>query len=243
MASQTPTGASQRLLTMKFMQRAAASNTSPTTSSTPTSDDGHASKRRKTSGQSSLGTPQTPSYVIDHKAAQAAREEEERTRQEHAAKQAEKLGDSHWALDVAKIPGPGQQGGKLLNVVQVGFSQIDSRGGGEDEQARMEDTTRDDGPSLRTYGPRKEEKSEDDSDSDSSDSGSSGSSSEDSDDEVAHQSGRVSYGSQKRQEIRSRQSAERQRVQKIAKERRKKEVKLNTLTSISGGSNNFGRRR
>lgn len=88
-----------------------------------------------------------------------------------------------------------------------------------------------------------QEKSEDDSDSDSSDSGSSGSSSEDSDEEVPNQSGRVSYGSQKRQEIRSRQSAERERVQKMGKERRKKEVKLNTLTSISGGSNNFGRRR
>lgn len=141
---------------MKFMQRAAAAATSPTTPSTPTSDDGHASKRRKTSGQSSLGTPQTPSYVIDHKATQAAREEEERTRQEHAARQAKKLGDSHWVLDVAKLPGPGQQGGKLLNVVQVGFSQIDSREGVEDEKTRVENTTRDDGPSLKAYGPRKE---------------------------------------------------------------------------------------
>lgn len=88
-----------------------------------------------------------------------------------------------------------------------------------------------------------QEKSDEDSDSDSSDSGSSGSSSEDSAEEGPSQSGRVSYGSQKRSEIRSRQSAERERVQKLAKERRKKEVKLNTLTSISGGSNNFGRRR
>lgn len=157
MASQTPTGASQRLLTMKFMQRAAAATTSPTSPSTSTSDDRQTSKRRKISGQSSLGTPQTPSYVIDHKAAQAAIEEEERKRQEHAARQAEKLGDSHWVLDAAKLPRPDRQAGKLLNVVQVGFSQIDSRGGVEDEQASVEDaTTRSDGPSLKIYGPRKE---------------------------------------------------------------------------------------
>lgn len=247
MASQTPTGASQRLLTMKFMQRAAAAAASPSSPSTPTSDDGRASKRRKTSGQSPM-TPQTPSYVIDHKAAQVAREEEERKRQEHAARQAEKLGDSHWVLDAAKLPGPDQQAGKVLNVVQVGFSQIDSRRGEEDEQAGVEKHTATDGPSLKTYGPRKaasksDESSNDSSDSDSSDSGSSDSSSEDSAKEAPRQSGRASYGSLKRQEIHSRQSAERKRVQKLAKERRKKEVKLNTLTSISGGSNNFGRRK
>lgn len=81
-------------------------------------------------------------------------------RQEHAARQAEKLGDSHWVLDAAKLPGPDRQAGKLLNVVQVGFSQIDSRGnsrgGGEDEQADVEDNTSTDGPSLKTYGPKKQ---------------------------------------------------------------------------------------
>lgn len=157
MASQTPTGASQRLLTMKFMQRAVAAASSPSSPSTPTSDDGRASKRRKTSAQSPIGTPQTPSYLIDHKAAQAAREEEERKRQEHAARQAEKLGDAHWVLDAAKLPGPDRQAGKLLNVVQVGFSQIDSSRGGEDGQAGLEDNSiGTDGPSLKTYGPRKE---------------------------------------------------------------------------------------
>lgn len=140
---------------MKFMQRAAAAATSPSSPSTPTSDEGRASKRRKTSGQSPM-TPQTPSYLIDHKAAQAAKEEEERKRQEHAARQAEKLGDSHWVLDAAKLPGPDRQAGKLLNVVQVGFSQIDSRRGEEDEQADVEENIGTDGPSLKTYGPRKE---------------------------------------------------------------------------------------
>jgi hypothetical protein len=140
---------------MKFMQRAVAAATSPSSPSTPTSDDGPASKRRKTSGQSPMA-PQTPSYLVDHKAAQAAKEEEERKRQEHAAMQAEKLGDSHWVLDSAKLPGPDHQAGKLLNVVQVGFAQIDSRRGQEDEQASEDDDTGAHGPTLKTYGRRKD---------------------------------------------------------------------------------------
>lgn len=160
MASQTPTGASQRLLTMKFMQRAVAAASSPSSPSTPTSDDTRASKRRKTSVQSPAGTPQTPSYLIDHKAAQAARDEEEKKRQEHAARQAEMLGDSHWVLDTTKLPGPDRGAGKLLNVVQVGFSQIDSKEGVKDDQAGVEDDAEDDagtdGPNLKTYGPKKE---------------------------------------------------------------------------------------
>ncbi|KUI64682.1 hypothetical protein VM1G_00180 [Cytospora mali] len=183
MASQTPKSASQRLLTMKFMQRAAAA-APPSAPSTPVADHEPSSKRRKTSGRASLGTPETQSYVIDHRAAQAALEEEERKRQALVAKHAEALGDSHWDDD-----------------------------------------------------------SDSDSGSDDSDSDSSGSSSEDSSEEDSRKkSGRTNYGSQKRPEIRSRRSVEWEKTQKLAKERRKKEVKLNTLTSISGsGSSNFGR--
>ena len=59
---------------------------------------------------------------------------------------------------------------------------------------------------------------------------------------MRNKSGQSSYGSQKRPDVRSRQSAEREKAQKLAKERRKKDVKLNNLTSISGaGSSSFGR--
>ncbi|KUI56293.1 hypothetical protein VP1G_03558 [Cytospora mali] len=236
MASQTPKSASQRLLTMKFMQRAAAA-APPSAPSTPAADHEPSSKRRKTSGRASLGTPETQSYVIDHRAAQAALEEEERKRQALVAKHAEALGDSHWVLDAAKLPGA-QQGGAPLKIVQVGFSQIDRGGGGEaaeaQEEEEEEETTTIDGPTFR---------SDSDSDSDDSDSDSSGSSSEGSSEEDSRKkSGRTNYGSQKRPEIRSRRSVEWEKTQKLAKERRKKEVKLNTLTSISGsGSSNFGR--
>lgn len=81
--------------------------------------------------------------------------------------------------------------------------------------------------------------SDSDSDSDSSsdsDVSDSDSSSEESDDEVSQSKpGRTSYGSQKRDEIRSRKTAAQERARKMAAERRNKEVNLHKLTSISGG--------
>lgn len=149
---------------MKFMQRAAAAGPS-ISPSTPTSDDHeHSSKRRKTSGRGSLGgAPEAQSYVIDHKAAQAALEEEERKRQALVAKHAEALGDSHWVLDAAKLPGS-QQGGAPLKIVQVGFSQIDRGGAGAQEEDEQETATTD-GPSFRSFGPKKEAPAKDDASS------------------------------------------------------------------------------
>lgn len=140
---------------MKFMQRAAAAGP-PASPSTPTSDHEHSSKRRKTSGRASLGTPETQSYVIDHKAAQAALEEEERKRQALVAKHAEALGDSHWVLDTARLP-KSQQSNTPLKIVQVGFSQID-RGGGSEVQEEEEDdeSATTEGPIFRSFGPKKE---------------------------------------------------------------------------------------
>lgn len=82
--------------------------------------------------------------------------------------------------------------------------------------------------------------SDSDSDSDDSDSDSSGSSSEESSEDKRKKPGRANYGSQKRPAIPSRRSAEWEKTQKLAKERRKKEVKLNTLTSISGSGPSRG---
>lgn len=137
---------------MKFMQRAAAAS-SPNSPSTPSSDDGHSSKRRKTAGRSSLGAPETPTYVTDQKAAQEALNEEERKRQVAIEKRAEQLGDSHWVLDAAKLP-KSNQGGTPLKIVQVGFSQIDRRGGVEEDQVD-EDQQKTDEPVFRSYGPQK----------------------------------------------------------------------------------------
>lgn len=125
----TPGGGSQRLLTMKFMQRAAASKslTSPSTQA-PTSDgdDGdHSSKRRKTGGRSFLGAPETPSYVVDQKVIQNSLEEADRKRQAAMDRMAERLGDAHWVLDTASLPSSHNQA-TPLKTVQVGFSEIDN---------------------------------------------------------------------------------------------------------------------
>lgn len=134
---------------MKFMQRAAAA-ASPTSPNTPSSDDGHNSKRRKTGGRSSLGgDPETPRYIVDQKATQAALDEEERRRQALIEKQAEQLGDGHWVLDASRLPKPKFEGCK---VVQVGFSQIDAGNDSEDEKTPL---PRADGPRFQSYGPKK----------------------------------------------------------------------------------------
>lgn len=153
MASQTPTGASKRLLTMKFMQRGAAASASSTHSpSKPASDDGRPSKRPKTDGRSSPGGSDMPRYAVNQAAAQAALDEEERKRQAIVEKRAEQLGDSHWVLDAAKLPRVGQKG-TPLRIVQVGFSQIDG-GQGHDEE-EQDDAPKADGTALQSYGPAK----------------------------------------------------------------------------------------
>lgn len=117
----------------------------------------------------------------------------------------------------------------------------------QEEEDEDEEVATADGPTFRSFGPKKaapakDDNDDSDSDSDSDDSDSSGSSGEDSSEDRRKKSGRASHVSQKRPEIRSRRSVEWEKTQKLAKERRKKEVKLNTLTSISGsGPTIFGR--
>ena len=137
----TPKTMSSRLMTMKFMQRGAAAAAAAATAATPEaasspatprSDDGSA-KRRKFAHSPSIAasSPATPLY--DQKALQAALDEEEKKRQAAIEKRAAELGDSHWVLaPSAAVPSRGAR--PLLNVVQVGFAQIDYPGasGGDD---------------------------------------------------------------------------------------------------------------
>lgn len=74
--------------------------------------------------------------------------------------------------------------------------------------------------------------SESDSDSDNSDSGSS---SEEPDNVPQSKPGRATYGSQKRVELSRKRRAEQAKSKKMASDRKKKEINLHRLTSISGG--------
>ncbi len=131
MATPTPPKTmSSRLLTMKFMQRAAASPASSPTTPTP---DEQPAKRRKVSRvipKSSTQRDFSDSLAqihIDQAAVQAAIAEEERKRQEALVKHAAELGDARWVLDVPDKDAASNRKIKTLNVVQVGFAQIDSQ--------------------------------------------------------------------------------------------------------------------
>ena len=107
-------------MTMKFMQRAVASE--PSSPATPNTDESGSGKRRKVSHTPVSESPSTP--LFDVRAAQAAIEEEEKKREAAVAKLALQLGDSHWVLEGAPKTNKGQH--TPLKVVQVGFAQIDS---------------------------------------------------------------------------------------------------------------------
>lgn len=140
MAKQSmPKTMSNRLAAMKFMQRGAAAAAAAAATHTPEASpaatsrsDGSSAKRRKVSHTSSAaGSPAAAFY--DHQAIKAAVEEEEKRNQAAVERRAAELGDSHWVLEgAAATPAKGSR--PLLNVVQVGFTQIDYAGapGGDD---------------------------------------------------------------------------------------------------------------
>jgi hypothetical protein len=126
-------------MTMKFMQRAVASETSsPASITSPASDiEGSAKssgKRRKTADTPNDSPAGKPLY--DEKAFKAALEEEDKKRQAAIEKRAAELGDEHWVLPEARLPKSDAKQRVTLNFVQVGFAQID---GGRAEDADNDD--------------------------------------------------------------------------------------------------------
>lgn len=117
MASENPKGVSSRLLTMKFMQRAAAS-----AGSTPGSDtDGHSAKKRKIAHQEM--TDRRFSAHIDQALFQAANDERDAARQAALKKHAA-AADTFWTLDTDWAKKPPTT--RSLNVVHVGYGELDS---------------------------------------------------------------------------------------------------------------------
>ncbi|KAI1878202.1 uncharacterized protein JN550_000384 [Neoarthrinium moseri] len=250
MAAQTPPkGMSSRLLTMKFMQRAAASTSSPASSpSTPKSDES-SSKRRKISHATPTTTKDEQLEVqslVDQKAIQAALEEGERKREEALVKHAAELGDARWVLNVSEnTSSSGSQAQRPLQIVQVGYAQIDAPDASEDRASSDEDPLGRVQP-IRRYNMGKKkgaiEANDSDDDDDSSDSDSSDAS-------TSADEGRDSRSSQGKRDhartssLNSRRSAEIAKAKEFAEKRRKKEIKLNKarpqaaggLSSISSG--------
>ncbi|KAI0971629.1 hypothetical protein F4678DRAFT_460993 [Xylaria arbuscula] len=239
----TPKTMSSRLLTMKFMQRAAASSSVSTPSTPPSSD--QSNKRRKVAHD----TPSNENVdtLVNQAAIQAAIAEEEKKVESALLKRAEELGDARWVLEVPEQT-KGYTTRSPLNVVQVGFAQIDSFDPVENETNTAETFS---APALRRYNmdekkrPRKSQVSSSEPNSDSETR--SDSDSDDSSSDGAH--GRQSFGSKQRTNSttqsasrptqKRKKSAEQLKAMQFAEKRRKKEVKLNNpkggISSISSG--------
>ncbi|KAH6624652.1 hypothetical protein B0J18DRAFT_185226 [Chaetomium sp. MPI-SDFR-AT-0129] len=267
----TPKTMSSRLMTMKFMQRGAAAAAAAATSSTPTtsnspvntpSNDGP-TKRRKvshTASTSAAGSPAT-TPLFDQQAIKAALEQEEKRNRAAIEKRAAELGDSHWVLEGA-TSAPPRIARPLLNVVPIGFAQIDgSTAAAASGQDGYDDDPFDMGgvsgrPQFQRFNMKKSKatKGDDEGKSDS-ESGSGSESGEASDDDRSPRaSSRADTGrgrqstvdrsdrKRARSSVSGRREEERRKAQQLAGKRRKKEIKLNQLSSISSaGSQGFQR--
>ncbi|KAK4140535.1 uncharacterized protein C8A04DRAFT_39834 [Dichotomopilus funicola] len=273
----TPKTMSSRLMTMKFMQRgaaaaaaAAATSNTPTTSNSPVntpSNDGP-TKRRKVShtpSTSGAGSPAT-TPLFDQQAIKAALEQEEKRNRAAIERRAAELGDSHWVLEGA-ASAPPRIARPLLNVVPVGFAQID---GSTAATASGQDVYDDDPfdmggvsarPQFQRFNMKKSKarhdatKGDDDEGKSDSESGSGSESGEASDnDRSPRASSRADTGrgrqstvdrsdrKRARSSVSGRREEERRKAHQLAGKRRKKEIKLNQLSSISSaGSQGFQR--
>ncbi|SCN77233.1 uncharacterized protein FFB20_10798 [Fusarium fujikuroi] len=222
MAPETPRAVSSRLLTMKFMQRAVASENSSPDSET------HSSKKRKTGHSPAAGRLD---LNIDQAAIKAALDAQETKRQEALEKHVG--ADTHWVLDnpFAGLKAASQTKAPL-NVVYVGYGDMDS----SNDSGDNEDVPRNGRTSTNSFKKAANQKQESQKTSDND----SDSEYEDSDDTntPAHGQKRKPSSdspSRSRSRSRSRPTAESAKAKEFRDKRKKKEVKLSKPTSISSG--------
>ncbi|RMY47495.1 hypothetical protein D0865_08630 [Hortaea werneckii] len=230
-----PKEMSNRLMAMKFMQRAAASPSSgPSTPAEPPS------KRQRMSDGSGISTPPSASRS-DAAAAKEAVAAEERQREEAFDREAADRGESKWYLSFKQPQKPASA--SPFRVVSAGYSTLD---GSNNKDQDSEDENESAGPQVgrRSFGKFNKGLEKQQNPDMSSESEPSESEQEDEDDEddeddptgakalIAKE--RKEAGDKARAERKARKKAEKAESQKLAEDRRKKQVKLNGLTSISG---------
>ncbi|KAK1971185.1 hypothetical protein LY78DRAFT_568380 [Colletotrichum sublineola] len=257
MVPETPPsrGMSSRLLTMKFMQRAANSGSAPESSPEEPS-----SKRRKFQNSPLSGD----FHSFDQAAVQAAMKQQEATRLSALEASRAELADTHWVLEgdwgkptAAEAPPP--------NIVYVGYADIDGADGEEESKsvahvgrkkvgsskkkvikAETESTPNIENDSGDSSGPSDSEDSEESSDEDDSelssgDEESTPTGDEESTPKPAKPVKGLSSGGQGRTRVnlQPKKSAESMKAREFREKRKKKEVKLNKLASISGGASSI----
>lgn len=233
-----PKTMSSRLLTMKFMQRSAAKPTN--TPSTPSTPAGPPSKRQRLSTGSSF--PATTSS--DYEAVRAALAAEELKRAQAIERQAAEAGETRWVLSFRDLEesGEGKGRGPALKVVSAGFAVIDAVGDGE--------LSKEEEGVGRTVGGRrrfgKVEKPQDlasSSESSDSDSELSEDNDYDPDDPTTGliRASRREAAAQAHADRKAKKRAAKAEAAKLAEARRRKEVNLNKVSSISSGRGLSGR--
>lgn len=234
--TQSPKTMSDRLLTMKFMQRASASRGPPTGDERP-------AKRSRLSNQSTpASSPRT-----DASAVQAAVAAEEQKRTAALEREAYDRGETKWYLSVhtpeqplAKAP---------LHIVSAGFSMLDPGVTVGETSSDEEADARGGGEGLgmagrKNFGFRTEERQEQQKRSGGSLSPAPSDHTLDSNESDAEdptgvkaliKQGRREASEKAREERRARRKAGYAESHRLAEERRKKEVNLNLLHKISAG--------
>ncbi|KAI4197640.1 MAG: hypothetical protein LQ350_005795 [Teloschistes chrysophthalmus] len=209
---------SSRLLTMKFMQRAAAS-TSPTTPQTP---EGPPSKRRKTSSnpQSLVPTPTSDAEVY-----QAAADFEDAKRAAAIERIAAEAGETKWVLSTASNGAHGEGGERKLRFMSAGYSEIDrdSRTSSMGEGGR------------RSFGRFNKEIEKPQVSEDGSDSEDSNGRTNSEHDEPDGGAGATPHQPPQQPQTQHTAKAGRKARRRARNRGAAKEVKLSKLTSISGG--------
>ncbi|KAF9875600.1 zinc knuckle [Colletotrichum karsti] len=242
LAPETPPsrGISSRLLTMKFMQRAAA-NGSPA----EPSPEEPSSKRRKFQNSPLTGD----FHSFDQSAVQAALKQQEAKRLQALEASRAEVSDTHWVLDGSW--GKEEDSGNVPpNIVYVGFADIDGTNEEGDEDSPKQVGRKMIGSYKKKDAKKPGVEATPKDESDSSDSGDSDAPS-DEDESSGDNETPVSKSKSKRIEglssggqgrtrvnLKPTKSAESRKAQEFRDKRRKKEVKLNQLSSISGSFSN-----
>ncbi|EKD21281.1 uncharacterized protein L3040_000679 [Drepanopeziza brunnea f. sp. 'multigermtubi'] len=235
-----PKSMSSRLLTMKFMQRAAHS--SPSASSTVSPDE-PAPKRRRTDSASNP-TKTDVDALTDRKAVEAAMASEEAKRQAALEKQAAEAGDTRWVLSFEDQKHLAPSPILALRVVQTGFASLDASP--SSAKVEYDEEEEEDKPVMigrRSYGrfnkvlekqqnPSMEDSSESEDEEDDKLSGSDS----DSDDPTSAliKSTRQEVSDRARADRKVNSRASKAESEETAKTRRKGLVNLNGMTSLSG---------
>jgi hypothetical protein len=245
------------------MQRSAAAL--PT--SEPTTPDGRSAKRvRLSNGSYGNSSPATPSN--DQLAIQAALAQEEQKRSHAIERQAAEAGETRWVLSERNMGPPAPK----LQIVHAGFAELDAAGAmGEDDEMELSNELRQVAGRMsfgkvsdaliikaestvaqflgeahsRPQKPQSTKRAASDSSSESEDEDVDSEEEEDDDDDptaaLIRQS-RKAASEKARADRKAKKHAAQAESQRLAETRRKKEIKLNRVSSISSaGSGGAGR--